>query len=389
MQSSDLRPLDSAFPMNCAFRVLVAAVCLGLFLPMAAAAAESQSGDAGAGTLTPAERKEEERRKESRRFAIGLSLTSGVFIGQQNGQVIPGADLKVIPNADPNNPCACVPRPPAAYGWPFNVESPPGSGNFGDAYISAPEPFGKKIGSDLLTVSPNFGASLDIMTPALEFVPFRPRLFAIAEILPTFASNITLALDGAATDFILRPTTAQPINYPASAIAGLGTRLDSQVMTTMLAASVGLAFDFTFRERLIRLRPGVGWIRWGILATGKVLDAYKDDPSELGVIPLIPPLFGQNIRLVQLEGRGAAFFNGLGPTLEVEMELQKRGSFRPSLYLTGGAFRTIGNDSLTFSATTSRDDALGQADYTAEWVVKVVDWNYRAGLGFRIRWVGL
>ena len=364
--------------MNCAFWVLVAAVCLGLLLPIGGAAAQSQAGDSEGRTLTPAEREEEERRKESRRFAIGFSLVSGVFINQQNGQVNPEAQLQAIPNADPNNPAfPFVPSPPAAYGWPAG------------AFITAPDSFGKRISRDTLTVSPTVGASVDLMTPALEFVPLRPRLFAVAEILPTFASNITLALDGAATEFILRPVIAQPINYPASAIAGLGTRLDSQVMTTMLAASVGLAFDFTFRERLIRLRPGVGWIRWGILATGKVLDAYKDDPSEFGVIPLVPPLFGQNIRLVQLEGRGAAFFNGLGPTLEVEMELQKRGSFRPSLYLTGGAFRTIGNDTLAFSATTSRDDALGQADYTAEWVLKVVDWNYRAGVGFRLRWVGL
>ena len=172
-------------------------------------------------------------------------------------------------------------------------------------------------------------------------------------------------------------------------VGGQGTRLDSEVMTTTLAASVGISFDTTYRGRLVRIRPGVGWIRWGLIAEGRVLAAYKDDPDPLGTQVLPPPAFGQNFRFIQLGGRAAGFFTGVGPTLEIEMELARRGSFRPSLYLTGGGFKTVGNNELSFSAQTSVDDALGEADYEASWNVKVQDWNYRMGLGFRVRWVGL
>ena len=327
------------------------------------AAAGPEGG--GEKELTPEQQIEEERRAESRRFAIGLSFTSGVLIAQQNATIRTQADVQSVPD------------PPAAYGWPAG------------AYIERPEPFGKSLDKSLLTVSPNFGATIDILTPALGFIPLKPRLFAVAEILPTFAGDVTVALDGAATRFLVQPASTSPRNYPATVIGGQGTRLDSEVMTTTLAASVGISFDTNYRGRLVRIRPGVGWIRWGLIAEGEVLAAYKDDPDPLGTPVLPPPSFGQNFRFVQMGGRAAGFFNGVGPTLEIEMELSRRGSFRPSLYLTGGGFKTVGNDELNFAASSSFDDALGEADYEASWKVKVQDWNYRMGLGFRVRWVGL
>ena len=364
MQSSPTKPRArvSALPLLL-LRITAVLLALGLFAP-ASGRAEGQEGGSDE-SLTPAERIEEARRADSKRFAIGLSLTSGVLIAQQNGSVRTKADIGPAPD------------PPTAYGWPDG------------AFIEAPTPFGRNLDKSLLTVSPNVGATIDILTPALGFIPLKPRLFAVAEILPTFAGDVTVALDGAATKFLIQPATTSPRSYPASVIGGQGTRIDSQVMTTTLAASVGVSFDVIFRDRLVRLRPGVGWIRWGVIAEGKVLAAYKDDPDPLGSVVLPPPSFGQNFRLVQLAGRGAGFFNGVGPTLEVEMELQSEGSFRPSLYLTGGAFRTLGNNELSFSSETSVSDALGEGEYSATWKLQAQDWNYRMGLGFRVRWVGL
>ena len=364
MQSSPTRPARRlASIATLCWWMAVALWAVGLSAPTMASADGSEGG--GEKPLTPEQQIEEERRAESRRFAVGLSFTSGVLIAQQNATVRTQANVQSVPD------------PPAAYGWPEG------------AFIQSPEPFGRDLDKSLLTVSPNFGATIDILTPALGFIPLKPRLVAVAEILPTFAGSVTVALDGAATRFLIQPASTSPRNYPASVIGGQGTRIDSQVMTTTLAASVGISFDTTYRGRLIRLRPGVGWIRWGLIAEGKVLAAYKGEPDPLGSAVLPPPSFGQNFRFIQMGGRAAGFFNGVGPTIEIEMELQRRGSFRPSLYLTGGGFKTVGNNELNFSAKTSVDDALGEADYEASWKLQVQDWNYRMGLGFRVRWVGL
>jgi hypothetical protein len=98
---------------------------------------------------------------------------------------------------------------------------------------------------------------------------------------------------------------------------------------------------------------------------------------------------------VQLSGHGASFFNAIGPGLELEMELDRFGSVRPALYLEGRAYRTLGNRGISFAdskqfrdANPANPDPLGQTDYQARWSMEVAPWMYRAGLGFRVRWVG-
>jgi hypothetical protein len=235
-------------------------------------------------------------------------------------------------------------------------------------------------------VSAFFGANLEVMAPAIPFIPGGSRFFATAEILPTFAPQGTVALDDAATDFVFPPGTAG--FYPAGSIGGVGSRLRATVMTTVLAANVGAAFEFDMAGRRVRLKPSVGWIRWGVLADGQVLDAYKDDP----IIPPVPPPpggpYGKNFRLVKAVGNGAGFFNAIGPGLELEMDTARHGHIGPSLYISAFAYRTVGNDTINFQSSVPVDDALGSAVYNAYWTFRVEPWSYRAALGLRFRWLG-
>lgn len=279
---------------------------------------------------------------------VAIGITSGVLIAQQDGTITKTAQV-------------------------FSFT--PGT--------KFPAPFGPNVNGSVNSVSPNVGVNLEFFTPALEIVPTKPRFFAAIEFLPTFAPNLTVALNDAATQFLV--PDQQTNTFSALAIGGQGSRLNAIVMTSVVSADAGISFEFEFKERLLRFKPFAGWVRWGVQSTGRVLAAYKNDPL---VPPNFPPFFGPDIRFVTVEGEGAEFFNAVGPGFELEMELEKRGPVRPVLYLMGAGYKTVGNDTFSYQANIGVNDALGAAAYSATWTFSVDDWSYRAGIGMRLRWVG-
>jgi len=352
----------------------VVLLCCALVLSAGAPAWSAATARDADPELTEAERRD----REAGRFAIGLAITSGMLINEQAGAFAPDENVIAVP------PC-------------FRFQFPPNpnlcNGNPAGGPIVDPAPFLAASEGTTNSLSPNVGLSLELMTPALDAIPFipelpgRPRAFVTAEILPTFADARTVMLQGSATEFIL-PENRVASSYPASAIAGTGARLTAEVMTTVLAANLGVAFGFEMRDRLLRIKPSVGWIRWGVVAEGKALDAYKDDPV-LPQISQFEPRFGANTRFVELTGRRSQFFHAVGPGLELEMELPRRGNVRPVLYASGFAYRTVTDQDFLFREETTAVDPLGEAEYFAQWSFAVADWSYRAAIGFRLRWVDL
>lgn len=279
---------------------------------------------------------------------VAIGITSGVLIAQQNGSINKTAEV-------------------------FSFT--PGT--------RIPAPFGPNVVGSVNSVSPHVGVNLEFFTPSLEFVPTKPRFFAAVEFLPTFAPDLTVALNDAATQFLV--PDQQTNTFSALAIGGQGSRLNALVMTSVVSADAGIAFEFEFKERLLRFKPFAGWVRWGVQSTGRVLAAYKNDPL---VPPNFPPFFGPDIRFVTVEGQGSQFFNAVGPGFELELELDKYGPVRPILYLVGAGYKTVGNDTFSYSSSVDVNDALGSARYSATWSFSVDEWSYRAGIGVRLRWVG-
>ncbi len=336
-----------------------------------------------------ADERQEQRDAERGRFAVAIGIASGVLIAQENGSID-----KTVTNLTP------TPTGVGCRNGNLNVAVP----------CKTPAPFGPNVNSSTNSVSPNVGVNLELFAPAFEFVPTKPRFFAAVEYLPTFAANLTVALDGAATTFLV--PDQRPSTFGASSIGGQGSRLTAQVMTSVVTADAGLAFDFEFKERLFRFKPFAGWIRWGVVSDGRVLAAFKNDPVTASTNPIQSNFFGDNIRLVTATGHGSGFFNGVGPGFELEMELAKRGPLRPILYITGAGYKTVGTDWFEYKASTSVQDnfyaaaaippsaqppfpgapavtgPLATATYNATWTFQVDEWSYRAGLGMRLRWVG-
>jgi hypothetical protein len=240
-------------------------------------------------------------------------------------------------------------------------------------------------------LNPYFGANLEVMAPEIGWLPGKPRFFGDFEIVSSFPSTGATALEGSATSFKLPDKIAgNAVLWPQEAVTGTGSRLDATMSSLVLSAHIGVAFPTTIRGRLVRIKPTIGWIQYGVRLDGLTLDAYKDDP----VPPrLEPPLYGENVRFIELSGTGVDRFNAIGPGLEIELEMKRRGLFgwgffRPSIFLVGNAYRNIGNQTIEADDTISVNDALGEATYTTTWRLDVDDWIYRAGLGIRFRWVG-
>jgi hypothetical protein len=173
-------------------------------------------------------------------------------------------------------------------------------------------------------------------------------------------------------------------------------------MTTSLSAAIGLAIPTTIRGKRVYFKPWVGWLRQGIIANGVVKHHDKDDvtPFDDALNP-----FGPNLRTVELQAHGADFYNGVGPGLEIELVTGRFGWVRPSVYISGGAYRLVDNEPLVLRAFERTpalppilppptnpplwlSSGLPATDYAAEWTVTVDDWTYRAGVGLRIMWLG-
>jgi hypothetical protein len=291
----------------------------------------------------------DDRKAEAGRWSWSVALTSGMTIQNEFGVILPSVDVISFP-----------------------------------AGTREPGPFREPATGSHLSVVPYVGLGAEVMAPEFDSVPGDPRLFLNAEFIPSFAPVSQVAGEGVASIFILPERLENdPQFFLQEQISGPGSRLTAQTMTVVIAAALGVAFPFEVRDRYVRVKPTVGWIRYGVVTEGLVNDVYKDD------IPgSDPAIGGANIRFVTLHDRGSDFFNGIGPGLEIEVELGRFGSIRPAIYMDGHAYRLLGNQTITLHDGAYFNDALGEAIYRATWRFRVDDWMFRAGLAVRIRWVG-
>jgi len=261
------------------------------------------------------------------------------------------------------------------------------------------------VDGDDLAVSPFVGGSLELMTPALP-VPTRPRLFASGEILPTFAADRELALEGD-PGCIHGPRVGDPCvsdivdppvaTFEEEAANGQGTSVSANVDTLVFGASLGVAFPAQIRKRQLRIKPSVGWINYEVGAAGQVVDAEcgpdvsTPSPTDTACTDKLTAgglFFPGFLRETILEGSASQRFNGIGPGLDVEVDAGRFGPVGVALFLGGRAYRVLGDRTIGFSATSSFDDELGMDVSVADFEVEVDPWIFRAHVGIRFQWLG-
>jgi len=287
------------------------------------------------------------------RWVPSLAITSGVTIQKQDGY----ADSELFQDMSPD-----------------------------------PVPLQGMVDGNDLAVSPFVGGALELMAPALA-IPTRPRLFASGEILPTFASDRDLAVQGDPSCVRGPEPNAPCANSPgglsgtpfdANSANGQGTSLIATVDTLVFGANLGAAFPVRIGARELRIKPSFGWINYEVKIDGYVVDAECGNPNS------VPPSTRCQdfLRETRLSARSSQRFNGIGPGLDIEMEAARYGPLGVSLFLGGRAYAVLGGRTISADTSEAFDDLLGMDVATGRFEVKVDPWIYRANVGVRFSFVG-
>jgi hypothetical protein len=266
---------------------------------------------------------------------------------------------------------------------------------------TVPVPLQGEVDGDDLVVSPFVGGSLELMSPAIP-IPTRPRFFIAGEIVPTFSSDRSVALDGdpgcifgprVGDVCVSEMTTIPTFTFAEDAAQGQGTRTETTIDTLVWGANLGVAFPARLGKRQLRIKPSLGWINYEVAANGLVVDAAcfrvnatltRCTDVRLGTGAIQHGF----LRETTLEGSDSQRFNGIGPGLELEMDVYRWGQLGVSLFLGARAYRVLGDRTISFSDSQQYIDELGNDLAVAEWEVEVDPWMYRGNLGIRFQWLG-
>ena len=284
------------------------------------------------------------------------------------------------------------------------VNSDPGKGNrLCEAVSDTTIPVRGFVDGDDLVVAPFVGAALEVMTPALP-IPSRPRLFLSGEILPTFASDRDVALEGDSSSCISGPEPFDPCSadepvpptrprpYSEDAANGQGSVTTANIDTLIWGANVGLSFPVRIGKRQLRIKPSFAWLNYKVDADGKVQDAMCIPGSgNSGTANVCTDNLSNanpegNLREVILTASDSKRFNGIGPGLDVELDTGRFGWLGVSLFLGGRAYYILDDRKISFGTA---EPYAGTNDVgVASFEVEVDRWIYRAHLGIRFHWLG-
>jgi hypothetical protein len=306
-----------------------------------------------------------------------------------------------------NQPDPPPPAFPPQKTWRLNNLGPPGTfvGPFG---VDEPGALRPAYDDDELAVSPFVGANLQLLTPVIRAIPGAPRLFVSGEVQFVFPPSYNVANEGDASGADLPGGAASYGATPALSLVGVGSRTTSEVQLLAWGANVGIAFPFRAFGRTLWVKPGAAWTQYQIEVEGVLVAGLKDDccpdpgvdlPGTVNDIPALP--WGRNLREVNLSADTTKIFNGIGPSLEIEMDVGRFGPVGASLFLRGAMFKILGDRSVSLSDTASAPiliptyldgRVLGvtlPADtYNANWSWEADPWMYRAAVGIRFHWLG-
>ena len=147
---------------------------------------------------------------------------------------------------------------------------------------------------------------------------------------------------------------------------GSVTRVEPTGAQVSAGIGVSIAVDTPWRR--LRVKPSFEYLREEIEVSGIVHRAFSIDPS-------VP-----SFNLVAINAAEERSFHGIGPGLEIETDVGRRGPMLFALAVSGGAYHVLGD----------RDVVLSSADPTgtesAIWRYRKDAWTYRVQVGLSLRW---
>lgn len=257
------------------------------------------------------------------------------------------------------------------------------------------EPLRPFVDGEDTDATPYVGISLELMSPELP-IPGRPRVFGAGEVLGRFGVSRKVALEGDPGEIRspLPPGAEQNQPYTEENALGQGSEAVVEAGDVAYAAQLGLAFPVEILDRDLLIKPSIAWINFDFDLEGLVSNA---DCQDFG--------FGNNVqnrcntstvggpgflRATTLAGKETENFHGIGPGIDVEIEVARKGPFVVTAYAGGRFYRVIGDRDVTITAGPEAvSDVLGDDELAARFEYEVDEWVHRVGVGFRLVWLGL
>jgi len=250
-----------------------------------------------------------------------------------------------------------------------------------------------------LALNSIMGLSAEVMSPGLQFIPGRPRAFLHGDVNAAFGFQRDVAKQGVPTaprlDANIDPTTE---TFAESNWLGTGSKTSSQINTLFFSGGLGAAFTLDAFERRLRIKPSVEYMHESLTVSGQFLKVLRVDTGQSAglqigvpggpVTSFLPSLF---LPAIQIQPSRDQDFHGVGPGLELEMDAARAGPVVLSLFLTGTAYKMLGDLAVHTEGTqvipatppyTTTDQSVSvQFDYN------IHSWSYRGGAGLRFRWL--
>jgi hypothetical protein len=186
---------------------------------------------------------------------------------------------------------------------------------------------------------------------------------------------------------------------PENTVRGMGAKTSGEVDQWVFGAGAGPAFTFEAFERRLRVRPSVEWMRQEIRVSGVLNKTFQTDTGETAAQQPGDPTTGPTTQQfpadfldpITIRSQDTQFFNGIGPGLELEMDAARAGPVMLSLFLSGQAYKMLGDLSVHLEG---QSVVPAQAPYTDEdqsvnagFDFHLHSWAYHGGLGLRFRWL--
>lgn len=239
-----------------------------------------------------------------------------------------------------------------------------------------------------------FGASAEVSTPRIPYIPTRPRFFARADVSYSVDNDEPIANEGDPGDPIRNPDNDVSDLDPILGVVDVGTSLRAQSEPLILSGGLGMVFSREFAGREVRLRPSLEWMyqRDEIAVAFGAAESVDDDPIRCAPC-----------RTVSAKGQTTKTYHSLGPGVEVDVDAARVGDFRVSMFARFAALRILGDREVNLRATgswftredetingeniiISIDPAVGREDSVVRARFRRDPWSYAATAGIRIVW---
>jgi len=219
-------------------------------------------------------------------------------------------------------------------------------------------------------MTPTFGGTFELMTPALRSIAGRPRGFARVDLTYAFGPDYQIPSLGNPGPFSISSTVPPGTGFTEGSILGQGGRTQATVEPLVVSAAGGIALTVDAWGRALRLKPSVEYMRQEVKVTGLVRRAVALTNSS-------PTLNG--FRPITLVAEDTQVYNFLGPGIELEVDAARAGPVVLAPYLGLKAWVVLDNSKLVLVDK-------NQWNETAIFSFLPNRWAFGGSVGVRFRW---